>query len=187
MTSNNKRAFLAGGALLAAATVYGFAKSGASDLSTVPSVDLKRYTGKWYEISRYHNRFQRQCVGDTTAEYTLRNDGKISVLNTCRKSGGGVSQARGTARVVDRQSNAKLKVTFFWPFSGDYWIIGLDPEYRWVVVGEPSHKYLWILARKPHMSDEDYKMALAIVREKGYDPNRLQMTLQEEALSGGID
>ncbi len=187
MTSKTKRAILAGGALFAAATVYGFAKSGTSDLSTVPSVELNRYMGKWYEIARYPNRFQKQCMADTTAQYSLREDGKVTVLNSCRKSGGELSQARATARVVDKKSNAKLKVTFFWPFSGDYWIIGLDPEYRWVVVGEPSRKYLWILSREPHMSDADYNKALEIIREKGYDQNRLQMTLQKEALSGRPD
>lgn len=187
MALKTKRAFILGGALLAAATAYSVAKSGTSDLSTVSSVELNRYMGKWYEISRYPNRFQKQCVGDTTAEYTLRDDGKVSVLNSCRKPDGDLSQARATARVVDKRSNAKLKVTFFWPFSGDYWVLGLDPEYRWVVVGEPSRKYLWILSREPHMTDADYNQALEIVREKGYDPKRLQMTLQKEALPGNSD
>lgn len=187
MASKTKRILVVGGALVAAATAYSFAKSGSSDLATVPSVELNRYVGKWYEISRYPNRFQKQCVADTTAEYALRPDGKVSVLNSCRKTDGELSQARASARVVDKQSNAKLKVTFFWPFSGDYWIIGLDPEYRWVVVGEPSRRFLWILSRKPHMSDADYNRALAVVREKGYDPGRLQMTLQKEAFSAKTD
>lgn len=178
MASKTKRAIFAGGALLAAATAYGLAKAGTSDLTTVPQVDLGRYLGKWYEIARYPNRFQKHCVGDTTATYSLREDGKINVLNTCRKPDGSVDDAKGTARVIDKQTNAKLKVTFFWPFTGDYWIIGLDPDYRWAVVGEPSRKYLWILAREPHMSDADYDKALQVVREKGFDEHRLTMTLQ---------
>ncbi len=161
-----------------AATAYSLAKSGKSDLATVPAVDLNRYLGKWYEIARYPNRFQKQCVGDTTATYTLRDDGKITVLNACRRVDGTLDDAKGTAKVVDAATKAKLKVTFFWPFSGDYWIIGLDPEYRWAVVGEPGRKYLWILAREPHMSDEDYNKALAIIREKGFDETKLKMTLQ---------
>lgn len=180
MASKTKRAIFAGGALLAAATAYGLAKTGSSDLTTVPQVDLGRYLGKWYEIARYPNRFQKQCVGDTTASYSRRDDGKISVINTCRKPDGGLDDAKGTARVVDKQTNAKLKVTFFWPFSGDYWIIGLDPEYRWAVVGEPSRKYLWILAREPHMTDADYSRALEVVRQKGFDEHRLTMTLQNQ-------
>ncbi len=163
-----------------AAAAYGFARSGASGLETVPSVDLNRYVGKWYEIARYPNRFQKKCIGDVSAMYSLRDDGKISVENACRKAVGERSEAKGTARVVDRTTGAKLKVTFFRPFSGDYWIIGLDPEYRWAVVGEPKRKYLWILAREPHMSDQDYQNALQIIREKGFDPSRLQMTLQNE-------
>ena len=164
--------------MLAAATAFGIAKSGSSDLTTVSVVDLDRYLGKWYEIARYPNRFQKQCVGDTTATYSLREDGKVVVVNICRKADGSLSNAKGTARVVDNQTKAKLKVTFFWPFSGDYWIIGLDPDYRWAVVGEPTRKYLWILAREPHMSDAEYSKALQIVREKGFDEHRLQMTLQ---------
>lgn len=168
----------AGGALLVAAAAYGFARTGDSDLATVSSVDLKRYTGRWYEIARYPNRFQKKCIGDTTATYSLREDGKIEVLNSCRKSSGSFTEAKGTARIADKETNAKLKVTFFWPFSGDYWIIGLDPDYRWAIVGEPRRRYLWLLAREPHMSDADYNQALDIIRERGYDPARLIMTLQ---------
>jgi apolipoprotein D and lipocalin family protein len=178
MASKTKLSIFASGALLMAAAAYSFAKSGGSDLTTVASVDLNRYLGKWYEISRYPNQFQRQCVGDTTATYTLREDGKITVLNSCRKANGNLDDAQGTATVADKKTNARLKVTFFWPFSGDYWIIGLDPDYRWVVVGEPSRRLLWILAREPHMSDADYNQAVSIAREKGYDTGKLIMTLQ---------
>lgn len=179
MTSKTKRAIFASGALLMAAAAYGFAKSSGTDLETVDSVDLNRYLGKWYEIARYPNRFQKQCYSGTTALYTLREDGKITVLNSCRTADGKVNDAEGTARIADKPTNARLKVTFFWPFSGDYWIIGLDPEYRWAVVGEPSRKYLWILAREPYMSDADYTQALSIAREKGYDTGKLKMTLQQ--------
>lgn len=162
-----------------AAAAYSFARGGGTDLTTVPSVDVNRYLGKWYEISRYPNRFQKQCVGDVTATYTLQEDGKITVLNSCRKANGKLDDAEGTARIADKNTRARLKVTFFWPFSGDYWIIGLDPDYRWAVVGEPSRKYLWILAREPQINDADYNQALSISREKGYDTSKLKMTLQQ--------
>jgi apolipoprotein D and lipocalin family protein len=178
MPLQTKRVVFVSGALLVAAAVYGFARSGGSDLEPVSSVELNRYVGKWYEVARYPNRFQKKCAGDVSATYSIRQDGKISVLNVCRKADGELTEAKGTARVVDRATRAKLKVTFFWPFSGNYWIIGLDPEYRWAVVGEPTRKYLWILAREPHMSDEDYQKAIAIVREKGYDAAKLEKTLQ---------
>lgn len=146
-------------------------------LAAVSQVDLKRYAGKWFEIARYPNRFQRDCQSDTTAIYTLRNDGKVQVVNACRKKDGNIKDVHGTAKVVDT-SNARLKVTFFWPFYGDYWIIGLDPDYRWAVVGEPGRKYLWILSRTPQMTDADYQKALDAVRRAGYDPARLLKTLQ---------
>ncbi len=145
-------------------------------LRSVATVDLTRYAGTWYEIARYPNRFQRKCDGDTTAKYSLRDDGKIEVVNSCRKRDGEFTTSKGTAKVVDRNTNAKLKVTFFWPFSGDYWIVGLDKEYRYAVVGEPSRKYVWILSRTPELPQLLYDEAVRIVRDAGYDPSRLLRT-----------
>jgi len=147
-------------------------------LSTVQKVDLQRYAGRWFEIARYPNRFQRKCAGDTTATYSLREDGKIGVLNTCRKADGTVTSSSGSAKVVDPSTNAKLKVTFFWPFSGDYWIIDLAPDYSYAVVGEPSRKYLWILSRTPHMEESTYREITDRIRFLGYDTARLIQTRQ---------
>lgn len=147
-------------------------------LRTVDSIDLQRYAGTWYEIARYPNRFQRKCVSDTKAEYTLRQDGKIQVVNSCRQRDGSLKSARGKAKVVDRKTSSRLKVTFFWPFSGDYWIIGLDPEYRYAIVGEPNRKYLWILSRTPAMTDALYQEAVQTIESAGYDASRLVSTPQ---------
>ena len=148
-------------------------------LSVVDAVDLERYLGKWYEIASYPAWFQKGCTG-STAEYSLRPDGKIQVLNRCRKErlDGKEAESKGKAEVVDTQTNAKLKVWFFWPFKGNYWIIDLDPDYRWAVVGEPSRKYLWILSRTPTMDQRIYENILARLPEAGYDPARLQKTTQ---------
>ena len=153
------------------------AESGDLPMNVVPSVDLTRYAGKWYEIARLPNRFQRNCTGDTTATYQLRPDGKISVLNECHKADGRVISAQGTARVASAKGpNTKLKVTFFWPFSGNYWIIDLDPDYKWAVVGEPDRKYLWSLSREPRLSDDLYSRILARASQQGYDVSRLIRT-----------
>jgi len=148
-------------------------------LQVVPSVDLARYAGRWYEIARLPNRFQRDCAANTTATYTLRQDGKITVVNECHKADGRLKSAKGTARVADRRGpNTKLKVSFFWPFSGNYWIIDLDPEYRWVVVGEPGRDYLWILSREPRMDDAIYSQIIERVKQQGYEAGRLMRTAQ---------
>ena len=149
-----------------------------SPLTAVDNVDLRHYTGKWYEIARYPNRFQRKCQSDTTAIYTLRSDGKVQVVNACREKNGMVTTARGTAKVVDKKTNAKLKVTFFWPFYGDYWVIGLSPDYQYAIVGEPSRKYLWILSRTPSMEETTYQEVLRQVETLGYQPGKLQKTNQ---------
>jgi apolipoprotein D and lipocalin family protein len=149
-----------------------------SPLTAVENVDLRRYAGKWYEIARYPNRFQRNCQSDTTAIYTLRDDGKVQVVNACREKDGKVTTARGTAKVVDKKTNAKLKVTFFWPFYGDYWVIGLSPDYQYAIVGEPSRKYRWILSRTPSMEEATYQKVLRLVETLGYQPRKLQKTNQ---------
>ena len=146
-------------------------------MQVVPLVDLARYAGKWYEIARLPNRFQRDCASDTTATYTLRPDGKITVLNQCRQPDGRLKSARGTARVAsDKEPTTKLKVTFFLPFYGNYWIIDLDPEYRWAVVGEPDRKYFWILSREPRLDEAIYGKILERARQQGYDVGPLIQT-----------
>jgi lipocalin len=138
--------------------------------SVVASVDLERYRGFWYEIARLPFYFERK-LKCTSATYTLRGDGKITVLNKGhyitdpRK----VDQSEGVAWIPDKNSPAKLKVRFFWPFSGDYWIIHLDENYRYVLVGEPRLKYLWILAREKKMDDQPYNMLLQKAVDNGYD------------------
>lgn len=178
MNLSLKQSVIVVGAVLVAATVSQALAGRDADLTTVPSVDLGRYTGKWYEIARYPNRFQKKCAGNVVANYRLLSGGKIEVLNECRKSSGELDVARGKAKVSDTKSNAKLRVTFFWPFYGDYWIIGLDPNYQWAVVGEPSREYLWILGRTPELSAADNEAAMAVVRSKGYAPDKLVKTPQ---------
>ena len=148
-------------------------------LEVVPSVDLERYVGTWYEIASYPQRFQEGCTA-TTATYTLQSDGEIAVLNRCRKDSldGPEDTAEGTARVVDPKSNAKLEVSFFWPFWGDYWIIDLGPEYEYAVVGHPSRDYLWILSRAPTLDDATYDDILERLEAQGYPLDRLVETPQ---------
>jgi len=149
-------------------------------VETVAAVDLNRYAGKWYEIARFPNRFQRGCAGEVTATYTLRPDGKITVLNECRTPEGRPKRATGTARLADARGPAsRLKVTFFWPFSGDYWVIGLDHDYRWALVGDPDRDYLWILSREPRISDDLYREITAIAGKQGFDVARLVRTRQQ--------
>jgi apolipoprotein D and lipocalin family protein len=153
-------------------------------LKLVDKVDLSRYAGTWYEVARFPNEFQRDCVGDVTATYTLRPEGDIRVVNKCRKADGTLNEAGGVARLADEEkNNAALEVRFapailsFLPnVWGDYRIIGLDPDYRWAVVGEPKREYLWILSRAPNMAPADYQRAIAIAKANGFDVAKLQKT-----------
>lgn len=151
----------------------------------VDAVDLDRYVGRWFEIARFPNRFQRGCAGDVTASYTRRPDGRIDVVNRCRADDGRVTEASGIARVADTRTFAKLKVRFapawlsFLPWVwGDYWIVGLAQDYSWAVVGSPNRDYLWILARAPALEAADYAEALATARASGFDVDRLISTSQ---------
>ena len=149
-------------------------KKGYNTLEVVPHVELNKYLGKWYEIAHLPARFQEGCT-HTTATYTLSEDGSISVLNECRRRGK-VKQAKGKAKVVDKNSGAKLKVTFFWPFSADYWIINLGENYEYTVVGTPNRKYLWILSRTPQMDDKLYSQLTEFAKSKGFNINNLIIT-----------
>lgn len=155
-------------------------------LRVVPAVDLSRYAGRWYEIARLPNRFQKDCDGDVTADYTVIDNGQINVVNQCRKQNGEMKQAEGKARLADKKGpNTKLEVRFapsflsFLPFVwGDYWIIDLAPDYSYAVVGEPGRKYLWILSRTPQMAESNYQDAIKRAAEQGYDVSRVVKTKQ---------
>jgi apolipoprotein D and lipocalin family protein len=153
-------------------------------LQVVPTVDLPRYAGTWYEIARLPNKFQKECMGNVTATYTLLDNGEIKVVNRCRKSNGETTEAEGRARrASDDEPNSKLKVRFapaflsFLPFVwGNYWILELASDYSHAVVGEPDRKYLWILARSPKMDDDTLAGILDRVKQQGYDVRALIKT-----------
>lgn len=148
-------------------------------LATVPKVDIHRYLGTWYEIARFPNSFERNCVG-VTATYSLREDGLIKVYNQARlfRHDGKESSITGKAKIVDSVSNAKLRVSFFGPFYADYWIIALGDDYQYAVVSEPSRKFLWILSRTPHMDIALYQQILTELPRQGFDATRLELTPQ---------
>jgi apolipoprotein D and lipocalin family protein len=139
-------------------------------------VDLQAYLGRWCEIARYEQGFQKGCAG-VTADYRLRDDGSIKVLNRCRKPDGTIDEARGRAKIVD-PSGAKLKVSFFGPFYGDYWVLDRADDYSWSIVGEPSGRYLWLLARQPTPPEADVNKLIERARAMGYDTSLLLRTVQ---------
>jgi lipocalin len=138
--------------------------------SVVSVVDLKKYQGMWYEIARLPNYFERK-LKCASATYTLREDGKITVVNQGNyiSDPQRTSSVKGVAWIPDKNVPAKLKVQFFWPFSGNYWIMELDKDYRYVLVGDPSLKYLWILSREKIMDETTYRMLLQKAVDNGYD------------------
>ena len=146
------------------------------ELEVVGAVDLSRYAGRWYEIARLPNRFEKKCADSVTATYTLRSDGKVDVVNRCRKANGEYTTAKGKAKIVDKKTNAKLKVTFFWPFYGDYWILDLGPNYEYAVVGAPNRDYLWILSRTPQLDEELYQRLLREMATRGFATDRMIRT-----------
>lgn len=144
------------------------------DLEVVPKVELEKYLGKWYEVARLPFKFEDDCT-DITATYGLNNDGSVSVLNECLRDSK-LKQSKGKAKIVDKAIGAKLKVTFFWPFYGDYWIINLGKDYEYSVVGTPNRKYLWILSRTKRMDEVLYSQLIEFVKSKGFDVGRLIKT-----------
>ena len=149
------------------------------ELKTVEHVDVARYMGTWFEIAKFPQRFERGLVG-VTANYTLLPNGKVRVLNKGYKENfnGELKTAEGKAWIVDKATNAKLKVSFFWPFAGNYWILELGKDYEYVVVGDESRKYLWILSRTPQMDEAFYEGLVKRVQDKGFDTSKLEKNPQ---------
>ena len=150
-------------------------------LATVPSVDVPRYMGTWYEIAKYPNWFQKKCVSSTSATYSLQADGQVQVFNRCKTAKGEWSEALGQARQIGRANSPRLQVRFapswlsFIPLVwGNYWIIDLDPQYQWVVVSEPSREYLWILSRTPELPAATYQSLQGKLAANGFDLQRIQ-------------
>jgi apolipoprotein D and lipocalin family protein len=151
------------------------------ELRTVEHVDVERYMGTWFEIAKLPQRFEKGLVG-ITATYTLLPDGKVSVLNSGYKEdfNGKLKTIKGKAWVVDTATNAKLKVSFFWPFAGNYWIIELGKDYEYAIVGDESRKYLWILSRKPQMEVALYNELLKRAQDRGFDISKLEKVPQKQ-------
>lgn len=155
-------------------------------LRVVPSVDLARYTGLWYEVARLPNRFEEKCAADVTARYEQVGSSRLQVINQCRKHDGRLTKAVGEARVASRDgSNSRLKVRFapgflsFLPFVwGDYQIMALASDYSYALVGDESRKYLWILARTPQLDEATYRKLVAAAAAQGFEVSRLRRTKQ---------
>lgn len=153
---------------LAAAVLLAACTTPHAPLPTVQAVDLARYYGTWYEIARLPNSFQSMCASDIRATYRANGE-NVSVLNECRTADGTLKQADGIARVVEGSQGARLRVSFFRPFYGDYWVLELDPAYRWVLVGEPRRRYAWVLAREPELDDATLAALLTRAAALGFE------------------
>lgn len=159
-----------------------------SPVETATHIDLKQYLGTWYEFAAMPQFFERNCTGNTTAEYALAEAELISVVNSCDTSSGKRDVAKGRARVVDKDSSAKLKVTFVrflgWQFllGGDYWILGVGTNYSYAVVGAPGRDYAWILSRTAAMTNEQINEAKALLIKQGFDTCKLLTTIHDNGM-----
>ncbi len=151
------------------------------DKSVVANFELSHYLGTWYEIARFDHRFERDLVG-VTATYSLRDDGMIKVLNSGYKKtlDGQRSTAVGKAKIPNPNLPSKLKVSFFWFFYGDYFVLELEENYQWAVIGSSSDNYLWILSRTPQMDEVVYQKLLQKLTQRGYDVSKLIKVEQEK-------
>lgn len=153
-----------------------------SELKTVEHVDIERYMGTWYEIAKFPQKFEEGLVG-ITATYSLLPNGKVRVLNSgyVGDFNGKLKSAKGKAWVVDKKTNAKLKVSFFWPFAGDYWIIELGKDYEYAVISESSKRYLWMLSRTPKMDERLYMELLTRLKDNDFDISKIETNPQGDA------
>mgnify|MGYP001806107820 CR=1 FL=1 len=152
------------------------------DKTTVKELDLNRYLGTWYEIARFPHSFEKGMAG-VTANYSLRDDGKIRVINKGKTNGlgGKLSIAEGKAKIPDKSQPGKLKVSFFWIFYGDYNVLELDENYQYVMIGSSTDKYFWILSRTPQMDEATYNMLIDKAKKRGYNLDRLEKVMQPQS------
>lgn len=173
------------GAIVVAAAYSAIPRPGPVGNRAVPQplkpVDVTRYMGRWYEQFRYEASFQKD-MDAVTADYTLNSDGTVTVVNRGQKKGGygKTRKAVGKAKVADTTTHAKLKVSFFGPFYGDYWVLDHGDDYDWSIVGEPSGRYLWALTRARHPSGNIMAMLEQKVKALGYDWSLVRMTRHPE-------
>jgi apolipoprotein D and lipocalin family protein len=166
-------------ATLIALAACGATRPGPGTPATVERVDLPRYLGLWHEVARLPQRFQdndRLRCEEVTAEYSALGPNRIRVVNSCVNALDPARprrEAEGTAHVVEGSDGARLRVSFFGPFYGDYWVLGLDPDYRWALVGAPSRRSLWLLSRTPTLAETEVQRALDVARREGFDLTRL--------------
>ncbi len=157
-------------------------------MATVPSVDLNRYLGNWYQVSFIPNRFQAMCVSDTQANYALQDTwtgDSIRVTNRCRDKNGAIETTQGVAKIVADSNNAKLKVAFFRPFYGNYWVLALGEaagQYDWVLVGEPKRQFGWVLSRTPNLDAAKLEAALVKAQQLGYERSQFVASPQSKPL-----
>lgn len=165
----------------------GCASEPPAPMSTVTGFDLQRYLGEWHQVAAIPAWFQSDCVTNTRANYSLGDDGLMEVLNSCQTANGSINQAEARARFLASDSDGKLEVTFVevlgawvWPAAGDYWILGLDADYAWSIVGEPSREFAWVLARSRTLDTETLRNIRQILEREGYDSCALQLTTTDE-------
>ena len=172
--------------LIGMSTSQAFAQQGEQPVKVIAALDVPRYLGTWYEIAKFPNWFQRKCVGNTKAVYSLKSDGNLQVLNSCKTASGEISEAEGAARQMGAKDSPKLEVRFapewlsFLPFVwGDYWVIDLDPQYQVAAVSDPRREYLWVLSRTPQLDPKVYDDLLQRLKQQQFDIRKLEPTSQK--------
>jgi apolipoprotein D and lipocalin family protein len=181
----NKLSSIVFGACISIVCLLAQAQTGEQAVKTIPALDVPRYLGAWYEIAKFPNWFQKKCLSNTQAVYSLRPDGNLKVLNSCKTADGEISLAEGTAKQIGAKDSPKLEVRFapawlsFLPMVwGDYWVIDLDPQYQVAAVSDPRREYLWVLSRTPQIDKKTYDELLARLQAQQFDIRKLETTIQ---------
>lgn len=172
--------------LILATTPVSAQEAASTPVKTIPSLDVPRYLGTWYEIAKFPNWFQKKCVSNTKAVYSLKDDGNLKVLNSCKTANGDMSEAQGTARQIGASDSPRLEVRFapdwlsilplVW---GDYWVIDLDTQYQVAAVSDPRREYLWVLSRTPELDSTVYNALLQRLQAQQFDIRKLELTKQK--------
>jgi len=151
----------------------------AQEVTPVPKLDLNKFTGTWYEMARYPNKRQKNCTKDAIVLIAKADKtDHIQIVTSCDTKTPYADVRNGTGKAQDKSGDGKLKVSYMWPFTSKYWVLGYGEDYRWALIGSPNHKNLWILSKTPTLNQEVLTEIRAKATAEGFAPGKLVTTQQ---------
>ena len=151
----------------------------AQTAAAVPKLDMTRFTGTWYEVARYANKREKDCIGNVFTLVALGDkSNQFQIVDSCKTKQEYQDVRNGKGTSQDKNGDGRLKVSFLWPFRSQYWVLALGNDYEWSLIGNPDHKELWVFSRTPALDPKVLAAIEAKATAEGFPSAKLVMTPQ---------